>query len=204
MQGLGNLYIVSAPSGAGKTSLVDEIIRGIDRVAISVSYTTRARRTEEKNGIDYFFVTQEEFTSMLEQGMFLEHAKVFENYYGTSRAWVEERLANGTDVILIIDWQGAFKVMEAVPCISIMVIPPSLQELEHRLLARNQDSKEAIELRLSQAKNDVRQHDKYDYLVLNKEFSTAVEEIKHIILANRLKTKVQQNRLKTTLENILK
>ncbi|MEN8259035.1 MAG: guanylate kinase [Pseudomonadota bacterium] len=183
----GTLFIISAPSGAGKTSLVKRLRAELDHIAVSVSHTTRDKRPGEIHGHDYFFVNATEFQAMLDNGAFLEHAKVFDSYYGTSKATVEDALAGGEDVILEIDWQGAQQVREMAPrCISIFILPPSRAILEERLRGRGQDSEETISRRMRDAINEMSHYNEFDYLIVNDDFECALFQLKGIIVTYRL------------------
>jgi len=188
----GLLILISAPSGAGKTSLVNKII-DIDRQLIkSVSHTTRARRSGEQEKIDYFFTTEREFSRMISNDEFIEHAKVFGNFYGTSKNYVEENLDFGLDVILEIDWQGALQIQSVKPeAISIFIVPPTKQELENRLRNRGKDSDETISNRLSQATSDIMKAKNYNYVVVNDSFEIAINQLLTIVQAERLKANHQ-------------
>jgi guanylate kinase len=201
---LGTLFIISAPSGAGKTSLVRALVAGLDNIQVSVSHTTRAPRPGERDGIDYHFVDAERFRAMLEQGLFLEHAHVFGRDYGTSRPWVLEKLREGVDVILEIDWQGARQVHSAWPdCVSIFILPPSRETLEQRLRCRAQDSEEVIARRMGAARQEMEHYAEYDYLVVNDDFATALGELSCIMRARRLRRQVQERRLEGLLKSLL-
>ncbi len=192
----GNLYVIAAPSGTGKTSLVKAVCDGLSDVMISISYTTRLPRTSEVDGVNYYFTDRAEFESMVESGDFLEHAVVFEHLYGTSRSWVMKQLANGKDVILEIDWQGHQQIKEIMPnAISIFILPPTLTDLSSRLVLRKQDQPEIIEKRLLDAKETVSHLDEFDYVVLNEHFDHAKEDLMAIIRANRLTTSRQFKKL---------
>ncbi|MBE0488539.1 MAG: guanylate kinase [Halomonas sp.] len=183
----GTLFIVSAPSGAGKTSLVRELIESLDGIQVSVSHTTRERRNGEVNGVNYHFVDVPAFEAMIERGEFFEHARVFDNYYGTSRPAVQAALAAGQDVILEIDWQGARQVRSQLPdAVSIFILPPSREELEHRLASRGTDEHAVIERRMRDAVSEMSHHDEYDYLVINDDFTTALRELQALVIAQRL------------------
>jgi guanylate kinase len=184
----GTLYVVSAPSGAGKTSLVRALLDSTgDDLVLSVSHTTRAPRPGEVNGRDYHFVDAETFRRMIDDGAFLEHARVFDNYYGTARQGIEAQLAQGRDVILEIDWQGARQVRQALPeSVGIFILPPSREALWERLCARGQDDEAVIERRMQDAVNEMSHYGEYDYLVINKVFLTARDELAAIIRCRRL------------------
>lgn len=183
---LANIFLVSAPSGAGKTSLLAEVIKQLDNIKISISYTTRSKRSKEIDGLDYNFVSVNDFMTMVDNGQMLEYAQVFNNYYGTSKVITQELLAAGTDVILEIDWQGAAQVKQLMPdAISIFIIPPSLKELKHRLLTRQQDTQAVIEVRMQQAELELAKQDSYDYIVMNSVFTEAVTEMRQIIQSYR-------------------
>tara|TARA_B100001029_G_scaffold10642_1_gene7310 strand:- start:905 stop:1522 length:618 start_codon:yes stop_codon:yes gene_type:complete len=188
----GLLILISAPSGAGKTSLVSEIIDRDDQLIKSVSHTTRAKRPGEEEKIDYFFTTEKEFNRMVSNSDFIEHAAVFGNFYGTSKNYVEENLDSGLDVVLEIDWQGAQQLQSVMPdAISIFIAPPTKQELENRLRKRGKDSEETISIRLSQASSDMKKAINYNYVVINDSFETATNQLLTIINAERLKTSHQ-------------
>jgi len=188
----GALYIVTAPSGAGKTSLVRKLVERDESLRISVSHTTRPKRQGERDGIDYFFVGQGDFQRKLEQNAFLEHAEVYGHRYGTSRAWVEQQREQGLDVILEIDWQGADRVRELDPgACSIFILPPSVETLRKRLEARALDAASTIERRMGQAQREIGQSAKADYLVINDDFATALADIQAIIRARRLRRQPQ-------------
>lgn len=187
MSDKGTLYVVSAPSGAGKTSLVKALLERDDRVLVSVSHTTRDMRPGEMDGKDYNFVDMDQFNQMIEAGAFLEHAEVFTNKYGTSQVWVEEQLAQGMDVILEIDWQGAQQVRRLMPeCLSVFILPPSQEELQRRLSGRGTDSQDVIDHRMSQAVGEMSHYPEYDYLIINDDFDTALHELAAVFLSRRL------------------
>jgi guanylate kinase len=184
----GLLFIVSAPSGAGKTSLVAALLQADPRLVVSVSHTTRSRRSTEADGVAYHFVSTNQFRAMIQRGEFLEYAEVFGNYYGTSAAAVSELLAAGRDVILEIDWQGAEQVRRRFPeTVSIFILPPSRATLTQRLRSRGQDAEETIRARTAKAVEEIAHHGAYDYLVINDDFDTALGELQHIIGAERLR-----------------
>ena len=189
MPAKGTLYIVSAPSGAGKSSLISAILgqNGDPNLKVSVSHTTRDMRPGEVQGQHYHFVAVDEFKQLIDEGAFFEWAEVFGNYYGTSRHAIEAQLAQGIDIFLDIDWQGARQVKKLMPeAVGIFILPPSREELERRLIGRGQDSDEVIAKRMQQAVSEMQHHDEYDFLVVNDEFDQAVGEITAIIAANRL------------------
>lgn len=189
----GTLFIVSAPSGAGKTSLVRELIESLDGIRVSVSHTTRAQRRGEVDGVNYHFVNIAEFEAMISQGEFFEYAQVFDNFYGTSRSAVEALLKAGQDVILEIDWQGAQQVREQVPdSVSIFILPPSCDELERRLANRGTDAHATIARRMRDAVSEMSHYDEYDYLVINDDFTTALRELQALVIAQRLSLVRQQ------------
>ncbi|MBU3058862.1 guanylate kinase [Pseudomonas indica] len=200
----GTLYIVSAPSGAGKTSLVKALIDALPQVRVSVSHTTRGMRPGEVDGVNYHFVSRDSFVEMLDRNEFLEHAEVFGNLYGTSQRWLEETLAEGYDLILEIDWQGAQQVRRLMPqARSIFILPPTQQALRQRLTNRGQDSDEVIERRMREAVNEMSHYVEYDYLVINDDFATALDDLKAIFRANQLQQGSQQQRHADLLSQLL-
>lgn len=200
----GTLYVVSAPSGAGKTSLLKAVLEQMPELKLSISHTTRQQRPGEVNGVDYHFVNVDEFKQMLEQKHFLEHAEVFGNYYGTSRVWLESQLEQGHDVILEIDWQGARQVRELMPeCRSIFILPPSQDELLNRLKGRGQDSDEVIQSRMAAANREIQHYDEYDYIVINDNFEVACKELAAIFTARRLRRDSQKVRQQALLKELL-
>lgn len=200
----GNLYIISAPSGAGKTSLVKKLVSEIDRLIVSVSHTTRQMRQGEINGKDYFFMDVEQFKAMQANGAFLECAQVFDNFYGTAQQTVEDNLAQGKDVILEIDWQGAQQVRKLMPVnISIFILPPSIEALRQRLEGRGKDNADVIERRMRDAVMEMSHYPEFDYLIVNDNFKVALNELKSIVIANRLVQARQSNHLESLLSNLL-
>ncbi|WP_144401715.1 guanylate kinase [Isoalcanivorax pacificus] len=200
----GSLFIVSAPSGAGKTSLVAALVAQMPNVCISVSHTTRAMRPGEEEGVNYHFTDRESFLRLVADGRFLEHAEVFGNLYGTSADWVEQKLAEGLDVILEIDWQGAVQVRHLVPAAtSIFILPPSLPELEKRLRGRGQDDDAVIAHRLSGAQEEMAHYAEFDYLVVNDTFDHALGDLKAILHASRLSQARQQETLAEAIGELL-
>jgi guanylate kinase len=200
----GNLYTVSAPSGAGKTSLVKAVIESTRDICVSVSHTTRTMRPGEVDGVNYHFVSQAQFMAMLEETAFLEHAQVFDNYYGTSRQWVEDTLNSGLDVILEIDWQGAAQVRRLIPdTISLFILPPSQDTLRERLTQRGQDDHSIIERRMRDARKEIEHYIESDYLIVNDDFNVALGQFQAIISALRLTQQKQQQRHQTLLTSLL-
>jgi guanylate kinase len=200
----GFLYIISAPSGAGKTSLVKALLERDQRIRVSISHTTRAARPGEEDGVAYNFVDLSEFDRLIEAGQFLEYAEVFTNKYGTSKGWVESQLAQGIDVILEIDWQGAEIVREKMPdARSIFILPPSREELLRRLTGRGTDSDEVIAGRMAQAESEMSHYGDFDYLVINDQFDAALDQLAAIFTANRLEMAVQQRAQQSLLSELL-
>ncbi|UYF99908.1 MULTISPECIES: guanylate kinase [unclassified Halomonas] len=200
----GTLFIVSAPSGAGKTSLVRELIESLDGLQVSVSHTTRGRREGEVDGVNYHFCPVATFEAMIQRGDFFEYARVFDNYYGTSRHAVQELLAAGQDVILEIDWQGAQQVREQMSdAVSIFILPPSRAELERRLSNRGTDEHAVIARRMRDAVNEMTHYDEYDYLVINDDFTTALGELQALITSQRLTRAAMQHRHASLLKALL-
>ena len=202
---MGALFIVSAPSGAGKTSLVRALCDRMDNLVLSVSHTTRARRPGELEGVDYHFVDTNAFETSVANAGYLEYAQVFDNYYGTSRRKTESLMQVGKDVVLEIDWQGARQVREAMPAtpLSVFIIPPSLEALEQRLRGRGQDSDQVIARRMLDAKEQIKHYDEYDYLVVNDDFDVALNELSSIFKASHLSASVQSERQQALLRNLL-
>ncbi|MGM0564649.1 MAG: guanylate kinase [Pseudomonadota bacterium] len=200
----GTLYTVSAPSGAGKTSLVKALLDDLDGIGVSVSHTTRDKRPGEVDGEDYHFVSHEEFEAMVEASQFLEFAQVFRNYYGTSQQAVEDTLKSGRDVILEIDWQGMQQVKRQRPdCVAISVLPPSLQTLEERLRSRESDSEEEIAHRMEQAQEEASHFAECDFLVVNDDFDTALAELRAIIHSHRLVVDRQVERHRALITELI-
>ena len=200
----GTLYIISAPSGAGKTSLVRALVEQMQGVEVSVSHTTRAMRPGETEGVHYYFVDEQRFLDMVGLAEFLEHARVFDNYYGTSQAAIEARLRAGVDIILEIDWQGAGQVRRLMPdSKSVFILPPSKATLEERLRGRGQDSEEVIARRMQDAVNEMSHFPEYDYLVINDDFELALTELKSILMADRLRMVRQEARYEALLSDLM-
>ncbi len=200
----GTLYIISAPSGAGKTSLVRQLVATVPNMQVSVSHTTRPSRPGEVEGRDYHFIDKARFEALAAEGAFLEHACVFGNFYGTARSQVVEKLTAGDDVILEIDWQGARQVLAAMPdSVSVFILPPSQAELERRLRDRKQDSDEVIERRMQEAVSEMSHYAEYDYLIVNDDFDGALADLCAIVRARRLRRETQAGRLADVLEALL-
>jgi len=201
----GQLYIFSAPSGAGKTSLVEALLESTDGIGVSVSHTTRDMRSGEEDGVHYHFIDKLEFEKMVDTGTFLEHAKVFDNYYGTSQKALEDRLSQGEDVILEIDWQGAQQVRKLMPyAISVFILPPSRKALEQRLNSRGQDSADVIARRMQDATSDMAHYVEFDYVIINNEFEVATQQLRAIVLAQRQRLDVLAKAEQSTLTALIK
>ena len=192
METKGQLFVICAPSGAGKTSLVNKLIKQVRYLHLSISFTTRPKRSREKDGINYFFVDKTEFEKLRDNGKMLEWAEVFGNYYGTSKEWVEKELAKGFDIILEIDWQGAEQIRKSFPgCIQIFILPPSMEALRERITKRAQDDSDVIERRLAEAHEEMSHARDFDYIVVNDRYSVALSQLKSIIYAERVRTNRQ-------------
>lgn len=210
-QALGNLFILAAPSGAGKSSLIKALLEKHqdtnmhnNKMQVSVSHTTREPRPGEVNGEHYHFVSKDEFKALIEQDAFFEWAEVFGNYYGTSRITIEQTLHQGTDVFLDIDWQGARQVKAQIPdTATIFVAPPSKDELKRRLTARNQDSNDVIAERMAKAVSEISHYHEFDYIVVNDDFDAALAELDAIVSGRRLRKEKQVIRHQTLFENLL-
>ncbi len=200
----GMLYIISAPSGAGKTSLVKALLEEMDLIEVSVSYTTREKRPGEREGVDYHYITKERFEQMIAEEQFIEHAEVFGNYYGTSKRQIKEKLKAGIDIILEIDWQGAQQVRTQFDsCTNVFILPPSRQELLSRLQERGQDSHEVIQQRMNEAIEQLSHYDEFEYLIVNDQFSHALGELKALIYAFRLRQTTQCRRHHSLIDALL-
>jgi guanylate kinase len=200
----GTLLTISAPSGAGKTTLVQALVESTDNIQVSVSHTTRKPRLGEKNGENYHFVTEAEFLHILECNLFLEHAKIYDYYYGTSQKWLNEQLEAGIDVILEIDWQGAQQIHRLMPeTVGIFILPPSPEILEKRLRQRGKDSEEVIIKRLRGAVEEISHYVDFDYLVVNDDFSKALKDLQTIVHSLRLRQTVQAAKLEKLLTDLL-
>lgn len=204
MSSRGTLYTVSAPSGAGKTSLVKALIDTTDNVRVSVSHTTRAMRPGEVDGVNYHFTEHDAFTQMIGDSAFLEHAEVFGNLYGTSTQWVKDTLAGGTDVILEIDWQGAQQVRHLIAeTMSVFILPPSREELTRRLTGRGQDDNSIIDARMQEAINEMSHYVEGHYVIINDDFDVALNEFRTILVSQRLTLDNQQQRHEQLLSSLL-
>lgn len=200
----GTLYIVSAPSGAGKTSLVKALVESTPDIRVSVSHTTREKRPGEVHGVNYHFTEHNTFLGMVERGEFLEHAQVFTNYYGTSQAWVEQALEDGVDVILEIDWQGAAQVRKIIKdATSIFILPPSRECLRERLQGRAQDDESVIDRRMAEAESEMSHYVEADYLLINDDFDETLIDFRAIILAGRSKLSKQKRNHAGLLKSLL-
>ncbi|QLF93786.1 guanylate kinase [Pseudomonas sp. ABC1] len=200
----GTLYIISAPSGAGKTSLVKALLDAQPQVRVSVSHTTRPARPGEVDGVNYHFVSREDFIERLGRDEFLEHAEVFGNLYGTSQRWLEETLKEGYDLILEIDWQGAQQVRKQMPLArSIFILPPTQEALRQRLTNRGQDSDDVIDGRMREAVSEMSHYVEYDYLVINDDFAHALGDLQAIFRASQLRQGPQQKRHTQLLSELL-
>ena len=199
----GNLFVVAAPSGAGKTSLTRALLEREPGIRLSVSYTTRPPRPGESDGVDYRFVTPEAFQALKDAGEFLEHAYVHGNWYATSATWLKQQVDAGQDVLLEIDWQGAAQVRRLIPeSVHIFILPPSLASLEERLRRRGQDDPETIARRLNAAREEVRHCDEFDYVIINQDFASAVDDLSAIVRASRLRGALQRIRYKGLLARL--
>ena len=200
----GTLYSISAPSGAGKTSLVKALLNNTDRLCVSISHTTRSQRPGEADGKDYHFVDEQQFLDLQQQNIFLENATVFGHYYGTSKIWVQQQLAAGRDVLLEIDWQGQQIIKQQLPVsVSIFILPPSKQALAQRLEDRAQDSQAVIDKRMQQAQAEMSHCLEYDYLIINDDFETALADLSTIIHSQRLRIRAQQHHHATLIEQLI-
>jgi guanylate kinase len=189
----GNLFVVAAPSGAGKSSLVNALLAQDSGIQLSVSYTTRAPRGAEVDGVHYVFIDGPEFQRRIDAGEFLEWAEVHGNRYGTSRRWLEQRMTDGMDVLLEIDWQGAAQVRQQFDnAVSIFILPPSFEELRQRLTRRAEDTPEAIEQRLREARIELAQAKNFDFIILNQDFTVALNDLKQVVAAQRLRYEAQR------------
>jgi guanylate kinase len=201
----GNLFILSAPSGAGKSSLINALLKKHADMKVSVSHTTRSPRPGEEDGVHYHFVATDEFKALIEKNDFFEWAQVFDNYYGTSKQAIESQLDAGIDVFLDIDWQGAQQVRKIMPNVqTIFILPPSKKELEQRLNNRGQDSADVIASRMAKAQSETSHYNEYDFVIVNDDFESALADIEIIVMAQRLTLKAQENRHQVLLNSLLK
>jgi len=199
-----NLYVVAAPSGGGKTSLVNALLEQDERVKLSVSYTTRPPRPREVDGVHYHFVDEEAFLALVDRDAFLEHARVFDYRYGTGRELVKQTLSAGFDVILDIDWQGARQIRNTFPSsCSIFIAPPSLDALRQRLISRGQDSDSVIQRRMRDAQAEISHWDEFDYLIINEDFESALSDLHSIIRAGKLRRAQDERQCREILADLL-
>lgn len=200
----GNLFVIAAPSGAGKTSLVEALIKKEKNIVHSISYTTRPIRPKEQQGINYNFVSVDEFTQMIADNLFLEWAQVFQHYYGTSRQSIEQQLQEGLDIILEIDWQGAAQIKRLFPeSVSIFILPPSREVLRDRLHSRKQDEQAVIDHRMSKASSEIKHYQEFDYLIINDDFNEALSNLSIIVHANHLRQPKQAAQHQQLLADLL-
>ena len=201
----GNLFIISAPSGAGKTSLVHALLNLNPHIDLSVSYTTRDPRSGEQHGKDYHFVSREDFFAMASRGEFLESAEVYGNLYGTSQIWISQEVAKGRDVLLEIDWQGAAQVRRMFPdCISVFILPPSIAALETRLKGRGKDNNTVIAKRLAAAREDIAHVAEFDYVIINDNLNNALRELDAVVLSAKLTCAKQLTRHQALINQLQK
>ncbi|MFA6920929.1 MAG: guanylate kinase [Gallionella sp.] len=199
----GSLFVISAPSGAGKTSLVHALLANNRQIDLSVSYTTRPPREGEQDGVAYHFVSREAFIDMAGRGEFLESAEVYGNFYGTSQSWISQEMAKDRDILLEIDWQGAAQVRRLFPeCVSIFILPPSLEALEQRLNGRGTDSVEVISRRMAAVREDVAHVAEFDYVIINDNLNEALGEFNAVVLAARLRGTKQLSRHQTLINQL--
>lgn len=198
-QCLGSLFIVAAPSGGGKTSLVKKLVHDVPGIDVSVSHTTRDRRATEIHGVDYFFIDELVFQRMVNENAFIEHARVFNHFYGTSVAQITDRLHAGVDVVLDIDWQGAQQIKQTfADAVSVFIVPPALDVLKQRLMDRRRDDEQIIQQRMQQAQDEMSHYSEFDYLIVNDDFEVAAAELQAIVISHRLRMSrqmVQQRKL---------
>lgn len=200
----GNLYVIAAPSGTGKTTLVKALVDALPKITVSISHTTRPKRPNEMHGINYYFVDEAEFERLIAHGDFLEHATIFNHLYGTSKTWVEQTLAKGIDVILEIDWQGQQQIKQLFKdSISIFILPPSIEDLRNRLIKRNQDNQDIIQMRLADVKETVSHVHDFDYIVINDDFTHALSELKTIIQSGRLQEPRQSAKYAALISDLM-
>ena len=200
----GNLFVIAAPSGGGKTSLTRALLEREPSILLSVSYTTRPPRPGETDGVDYQFVTPERFRELKDAGEFLEHARVHGNWYATSATWLKRQIEAGQDVLLEIDWQGAAQVRKLIAAsVQIFILPPSLASLEERLLRRGQDDEQTIARRINAAREEIRHCGEFDYVIINQEFASALDDLSAIVRTSRLRSAQQRVRYSALLTQLL-
>lgn len=204
MKPKGTLYIIAAASGTGKTSLAKALAQTVENIKVSISHTTRSMRASEKADQHYFFVTPQEFESLIKQQAFLEYAQVFGHYYGTSRKAVEKQLKAGFDVILDIDWQGARQVREQIECVSIFLLPPSNKELRLRLEKRKREDSHIIEERFAAANSEISHYKEFDYVIINDKFEAALLSLQTIVYSERLRLKNQIVKYNSLIKELTK
>lgn len=203
-QARGSLFIVAAPSGGGKTSLVKKLVESMRDITVSISHTTRDKRSGEVDGTHYFFIDEPTFLDMARADEFIEHAWVFDCLYGTSKVQIQKQLAQGRDIVLDIDWQGAAQIKQIFPdAVSIFIVPPSLEILKRRLLDRQRDNMDIIEDRMRRACDEMSHYAEFDYLIVNDDFAKAAVELEAIVIANRLKVKRQMQKQQALLSFLL-
>lgn len=201
---IGSLFIVAAPSGGGKTSLVKKLVSDLNEIVVSVSHTTRKMRPGEVSGIDYFFIEEKQFQRMIEQNEFVEYANVFDYHYGTSVGQIKERLQAGIDIVLDIDWQGAQQIKRLfADAVGVFVIPPSLHALKQRLIARQQDDDAIVAKRMQRAHDELIHYAEFDYLIVNDDFAKAADELRAIVIAHRLRMQRQVEEQRNLLSFLL-
>lgn len=204
---MSKVIVIAAPSGAGKTSLIESLLKEDEdhKIKLGVSFTTRKKRENEINGLSYFFVSKDEFIGMHERNEFLESAEVFGNLYGTNKSWVEKQIKADSKVLLELDWQGAKQVKSSFPdCLTLFILPPSLQELKERLMKRGLDDLDIVERRLSLAKKDISEGKSFDFLIINDVFENSLNDLKKIILEGKGLSKERANKANNLLEELLK
>ncbi len=205
MSNAGHFYVIAAPSGTGKTSLVRSLVTTVNDLQISISHTTRPPRPGDVEGKDYYFVSESTFAKMIAEQAFLEYAPIYHYHYGTSREWILQQLQAGIDVVLEIDWQGAQQISRLFPdSILIFIVPPSLETLGQRLQNRRQDDAGVIDERMANAQNEIKHYVEFDYLVINDQFEQALADLRHIVLAERLRSSVQKIKHQELLAQLLK
>ena len=200
----GLIFVISSPSGAGKTTICKKIINNINNIDLSVSVTTRKKRVGEIDGLDYFFKSEEEFLFLKKSNMFIESANVFGNHYGTLKSQVENKISSGIDVLIDIDWQGTRQINKNMgeDLVKVFILPPSIKELEIRLGKRGSESKEDVKIRMSQAKKEISHYNEYDFIVVNKDIDKALDQLKTILFSERLR-RCRQLGLEEFIEKLL-